>query len=69
MIDRKIVFRSGWSLVLYLVLAAGTVVAQDAPRAELGARLAENHGDGAGSPCPEGCSNRLTYYWEVRYHE
>ncbi len=47
MTDRTMLFRSGLSLVFYLALAGGTVVAQDAPRTELGARLAENHGDGA----------------------
>ena len=47
MIDPTIVFRSGLSLVVYLALAAGTVVAQDPPRTELGIRLAENHGDAA----------------------
>ena len=47
MTGRTMVFRSGLSLVFYLALAGGTVVAQDAPRTELGARLAENHGDGA----------------------
>ena len=47
MINRAIVFRSALSLVVYLALAAGTVVAQDPPRTELGIRLAENHGDGA----------------------
>ena len=47
MADRTIVFCSGLSLVVYLALAGGTVVAQDAPRTELGRRLVENHGDGA----------------------
>ncbi len=47
MTDRTMLFRSGLSLLFYLALAGGTVVAQDAPRTELGARLAENHGDGA----------------------
>ncbi len=47
MTDRTMLFRSGLSLVFYLALAGGTVVAQDAPRTELGVRLAENHGDGA----------------------
>jgi len=47
MTDRTMVLRSGLSLVFYLALAGGAVVAQDAPRTELGARLAENHGDGA----------------------
>ena len=47
MTDYVMVLRSGLSLVFYLALAGGAVVAQDAPRTELGARLAENHGDGA----------------------
>ena len=47
MINCSIVFRSGLSLVVCLALAAGTVVAQDPPRTELGIRLAEHHGDGA----------------------
>ncbi len=47
MTGRTMVLRSGLSLVFYLALAGGTVVAQDAPRTELGVRLAENHGDGA----------------------
>ena len=47
MTDRTMVLRSGLSLAFYLALAGGAVVAQDAPRTELGARLAENHGDGA----------------------
>ena len=47
MTDRTIMLRSGLSLVFYLALAGGAVVAQDAPRTELGTRLAENHGDGA----------------------
>ena len=47
MTDRTMLFRSGLSLVFYLALAGGTVVAQDAPRTELGRRLVENHGDGA----------------------
>ena len=47
MTGRTMVLRSGLSPVFYLALAGGTVVAQDAPRTELGARLAENHGDGA----------------------
>ena len=46
MTGRTMVLRSGLSLVFYLALAGGEVVAQDAPRTELGARLAENHGDG-----------------------
>lgn len=47
MIDRTIVLRSSLSLVVYLALTGGTVVAQDAPRTELGRRLVEHHGDGA----------------------
>ncbi len=47
MTDRTMVPRSGLSLVFYLAFAGGAVVAQDAPRTELGARLAESHGDGA----------------------
>ena len=47
MTDRTMLFCSGLSLVFYLALAGGAVVAQDAPRTELGVRLAENHGDGA----------------------
>jgi len=47
MTGRTMLFRSGLSLVFYLALAGGTVVAQDAPRTELGRRLAEHHGDGA----------------------
>ena len=47
MTHRTMALRSGLSLVSYLALAGGTVVAQDAPRTELGRRLVENHGDGA----------------------
>ena len=47
MIGRKMALRSSLSLLVYLALAGGTVVAQDAPRTELGMRLVENHGEGA----------------------